>query len=755
MNNPMNIIVLIILCCSLIYAQEYLGEIQGQVVDIITGKPIPGAFVEIRKLDLQTTCDSGGNFEFKKIPLGGYNLYINSDMYKPVIITDVVVESGRTVQRLFKLEELKLGYIRDIVTPSAFTKPEDNSTSVTLINQEEVRRSPGTMEDAQRVVQNLPGVSAPADGHNDLIVRGGSPAENLTILDYIEVPNINHFTTQINGGGAINMLNTDAIREVRFLTGAFPAIYGDRLSSVLDIDLREGNKQKMGGYGELGVAGVGGLFEGPIKENKMSYLVSFRKSFLELVREGLDITAVPEYTNALVKGVYDINSNNKIGIIGFGGIDRIDVPADTVIAEDILNKGKHYVTGAYWKNIWRKGGYSVISVSRVYDYYYSDMIKAATGKRTFFNESDEGYNGIRYETSMDLSNKFSLGSALEGKNVFFNHHFWAEEDTTEWGNSRDETDIEKNISSFKGAASIQLVSRLSRRLTTITGLRGDYFSFTKKSAISPRVGTTYKILENFSVNGGYGIFQQAPPYVWMTGNPENTKLPYMRCDHYVAGVDYFPVASLKISIEGYLKKYGKLPVAEETPWQVLTNGGIDDPFVFDRIIPEGTASSRGIEFFAQKKLFENYYFIASYTLSKSRFKGLDGIERPGVFDFGNMINLVLGWKPFRWLETSTKWRYNGGGVYTPFDEEASRRAGTARYDTTRILKEKYPPYHRLDIRADFRKSFSGFNFITFIDCWNVYDRKNVFMYYWSEEKNKSIEMYQFARFIYGGIGIEF
>ena len=170
------------------------------------------------------------------------------------------------------------------VTAPAFTAPDEVKTSGFLVAPRDVLKSAAALQDVSRYVQSLPGVALGTnDFRNDIIVRGGSPLENLFIVDNVEIPNINSFATLASAGGTVSMLDAELLRDVTFLTGGFPAPYGSRTSGVLQATLREGSRERFGGWATLGFAGAGGIAEGPIgRGGKGSWVVSARRSFLDL-----------------------------------------------------------------------------------------------------------------------------------------------------------------------------------------------------------------------------------------------------------------------------------------------------------------------------------------------------------------------------------------------------------------------------------------------------------------------------------------
>ncbi len=228
-------------------ARAQTGTITGTVMDRVSNEPLPSANVLVVGTSLGASTDPDGNFTIRDVPVGTYQIRATLVGYEPIILADVVVASGRPTDVHIKMDQETIGLGEVEVTASYFRRTPEAAVSVQRLSYEEIRRSPGGFEDVVRAVAVFPGVAQVSAGRNDLIVRGGAPSENIYVVDNIEIPNINHFSTQGSGGGPLSYINLDFVRETSFSTGGFGVRYGDRLSSVLTIDLREGRTDRLGG----------------------------------------------------------------------------------------------------------------------------------------------------------------------------------------------------------------------------------------------------------------------------------------------------------------------------------------------------------------------------------------------------------------------------------------------------------------------------------------------------------------------------
>ncbi|KXK54754.1 MAG: TonB-dependent receptor plug [Chlorobi bacterium OLB5] len=406
------LILFLILFTSSIYSQEK-GIINGKVTDKETTNPVPEATVMVINTAFKTVTDAQGNFQFTDIPLGTYEIKVTCLGYEAFIHTDIVVNSSRPadVQIEMLLSNITTGVID--VEGKYFQKNTDVSTSSYSLDFEEVRRAPGAVEDISRMLQIMPGVSPANDGRNDLIVRGGSPAENLTMIDGIEIPNVNHFPTQGSSSGPIGMINVKFIDDVKFSTGGFSARYGDKLSSVMDIRFREGYRKKFLSDINLSTAGFGGIFEGPLFTKKGSFIISARKSYLNLLKGAIRLAAVPDYWDFNLKAVYDFDKNTRLSFIGIGGLDKISFEGESPEISDDNPYGKakgdqqQFTAGFNLKKLFKKGYWQTVlaNSSAFLNYTNYDL---RTDELVFKYDSYESDFNFKSEMFYQINNSNNL-----------------------------------------------------------------------------------------------------------------------------------------------------------------------------------------------------------------------------------------------------------------------------------------------------------------------------------------------------------
>jgi len=749
---------------NIISFSQYQGIINGKVTDHETGQPVIGAIVELVESGSKTETGTSGEFEFKNVSYGTYRIKVTSLRYGALTQTDIVVLSARP--SVVTVNLIPLSYSTEVidVEDRYFQKASDESTSMYNLDFEEIRRAPGAVEDISRMVQSMPGVSAANDQRNDLIVRGGSPAENLVIIDGIEIPNINHYPTQGSSGGPIGMINVKFISNTDFSTGGFSSRYGDKLSSILDISFREGSRIRFLSDINLSSAGFGGVFEGPLFNKKGSFLISARKSYLNLIKGAIRLAAVPDYWDFNLKAVYDINKKNKLMLIGVGGIDKISFEGEASDISDDNPYGKakgnqeQYSAGLNWKSLFKKGYVkTVVSNSgSFYKYTNNDLV---TDELIFDNDSHEFETHLKSELFYQLSPKNNIIFGASAKYIQIVNKLYLKADTSMFGDPFPETNIDTKDNFYKGAVFVQYTLKLLRdNLIINSGVRLDYFSaLEKKNVVSPRFGVSFKITPVTTLSGSTGIYYQSPENVWLTTNPANNKLKYIKAIHYVAGIEHLFTPELRLAIEAYYKDYSDYPVSVKFPTYVLINGGAENgPNFVGEATSAGYGYIRGIDFSLHKKLTGNgFYGMINYSLAESRVTALEGGEKPGSFDYRHNLTIIAGYQiTDDWL-VGVKFRYTTGRPYTPFDIAASTYYGRGISDFDDFNGARYKDYNRLDLRVDKKWNFKHLSIVTYFELQNVFNTQNVYNYFWNEYKNVRGTIYQWAFLPVGGFSIQF
>ncbi|MCF8354112.1 MAG: TonB-dependent receptor [Melioribacteraceae bacterium] len=722
-------------------AQNRGGSITGKVIDKITKESLPGVNIIVVGTAYGTATDLDGQFSIDDLPVGLYQLKASFIGYDPITKTDVVVNSARPAYVEFQMIESVIELEGVTVTSDFFEMDPTELNSVTNFSYEEIRRAPGGFEDVVRALSILPGVAQQSPGRNDLVVRGGAPSENLYVVDGFVVPNINHFGSQGATGGPLSYINLDFVKETSFSTGGFSSIYGDKLSSVLKIDLRNGRTDQFGGKALVSATQFGLNLEGPVSE-KGSFLFSIRRSYLDFIFDAAGFNFVPEYYDLITKWNYNLSTSDRLSFLFVGAYDRVKF--NNKNTEDIYDNARilgndqnQYLAGLSYRHLF-KNGFSTLSFSRNYVKY--DFIQKDTLLNpVFINKSIEAENELKADLVYKLSSTSEINAGFSGKLINFETDVRFPPFVTTFGEVLTVNSLSAKKDYYKGAFYTQYSDVLFNRLRITLGGRADYFSGIEKSFyFSPRFLTSFMINEISNISFSTGIYYQNPSYIWLSGNPQNNNLTAVRVDQFVLGYEHMLRSDIRVKIEGFYKDYKDYPTSTLRPYLVLANTGAGyagadnnfQSFGLEPLVSSGSGYSRGLEFSMQKKSSEiPHYGFFSLTYSETYFTALDGVERAGSYDQRWIMNLSAGYIFNQKWEASIKFRLATGFPYTPYNSNGTQ--SISDFNT-----ERFPVNHSLDIRFDRRWDFEGWALITYLDIQNIYNRQNVNQNRWDYQKMK-------------------
>ncbi len=725
------------------FPQEPTGEIYGTVTDAVSRQPLIGVNVIIFGTTLGDATDINGEFKIKNIPPDIYQVRASLIGYNAITKTDVAVSPSRPIEVDFQLTEQILQLESVTVQADYFSRIPTEVNSIKNFTNEEIRRTPGGFEDVIRALSVLPGVAQAEAGRNDLVVRGGAPSENLYIVDGIEVPNINHFGTQGFSGGSLSYINLDYVKETSFSTGGFSSKYGDKLSSVLSIDLRNGRNDRIGGKATISASQFGLNLEGPLSSNS-DFIFSARRSYLDLIFKAAGFGFVPEYYDVLSKFNLKLDNKNSLSYLFIGAFDNVRYFNETADQRfdnsRILGSDQvQYFTGLSWRNIF-DGGFFNLTLGRNFIDYDTQQLDSMLNP-IFLNKSLEAENSLRGDLVYKLSSNSEINIGFNIKSIKFKADILLPTFKTSFGDSLPNTSLSTKSNFTKSAFYFVFNQYLFTRLSANFGIRADYFDpLTSKLYFSPRFSTSYALTELTNINFSTGIYHQTPSYIWLLADQSNKKLKNIQADHFILGFDHRLQEDILLKVEGFLKNYKSYPTSEIRPYLVLANsgagyGGSDNNFSsfgLEPLVSDGKGISRGVELSVQKKLSDiPYYGLLSLTYGKTDFTPLDGIERPGSYDQTWIFNISGGYKFNEKWEASLKFRFASGMPFTPFNFDGSQNIRL-------INSDRMKPNHSLDLRVDRRWFFDRWTLITYLDLQNVYNRRNSSSVRW-DSRTQSID----------------
>ncbi|MGB9664288.1 MAG: TonB-dependent receptor [Ignavibacteria bacterium] len=742
MKNLLLTLLIILILILNSYSQSQYGEITGRVVELNNQLPIPFANVFIVGTNLGSSTDLNGNFIIKNVPVGIYQLKASVIGYTSLIKTDVMVKPNNVTRIDFELAQQIIEIENVVVKSDYFEKDYLEPISVRKFSQEEIRRSPGGFEDVIRSLSVLPGIAQADAGRNDLIVRGGAPSENLYVVDGYEIPNINHFGTQGSTGGPISFINLDFVEDVKFSTGGFPVLYGDKVSSTLTINLREGNNQKFSGKGTLSATLFGFDLEGPVFGNNSSFIFSARRSYLDFIFKAAGFSFVPEYYDVFSKFDYKIDNINSLSFLFISAIDNVKFFNDTQDKRNnnarILGSDQfQYISGLTYRKVFKDGFMNLRYYRNLTD--FNSLQSDTLLNPIFKNISREEENNIQLDVVHKFLKSLEMNFGTSLKFIEFDAEILFPKFITSFSDTLPNLNFNKSQNFFKGASYINFNYRPFSKVISNFGLRYDYFNaINTKSYLSPRLSVSYVFNDFFTLNLSAGIYKQFPSLIWLVADNQNKNLKAIDVKQYILGFDYLLREDTQLKLETFIKKYSDYPTSTIRPYLVLANtgagfsGSVDNfsSFGLDPLVSEGSGFARGFEFSIQKKMSEvPLYGILSLTYSKADFISLDGIKRSSSYDQNWLFNLSGGYRFNMHWELSARFRFASGRPYTPFDENGIQYVRD-------LNSKRLKSIHSLDVRVDRRWIFKNWTLITYIDIQNIYNRRNLNGIRWDPIKKK-------------------
>ncbi|MCX6153235.1 MAG: TonB-dependent receptor [Candidatus Kapabacteria bacterium] len=717
------------------------GMISGQVLNSMNRSPLSGITVKVLGTELGAYSDIEGKFKIKDIQVGIYAVQFTGLGFEKFVESNVVVNSTSPITLEINLNEKIFRGKELIVRSSYFDKKIETMTSTQTLSTEDIRRSPGVQEDVIRATALLPGVAVTSAGRNDLVVRGGAPFENLFIVDNIEIPNINHFGSQGSSGGPLSLINIDFVRNLSFSAGGYGARYGDKLSSMTNISLRNGNEEKLTGKLNLSATGFGGNIEGPVSEHG-SYWFSIRRSYLDFIFKAAGFGFIPEYWDFQGKVNYKLDNKNQLSFLTVAALDNVTLdnsnPKNRYTNSQVADPNQNqYFSGLTLQHLFDKG-YMAITLGET-NSKFSVRQNDSNLIEIFKNVSSEAETSLKTDINWQFSQNTELviGNQIKyATTLKYDVYIPGYMRLDNLGKPQ-ELKVDTSFHAIRNATYISITTGMELLRLTVGG-RMDYYNFLKDNLkFSPRLSLTYTINDVSSIIFSAGRFYQSPSFIWLIG-AANQDLKPIRADQIVFGYEHTPYEDLKVQVEAYYKWYGDYPGRVYRPSSVLSPSGFDDltndiPFGLEPLKSDATGYARGVEIFIQKKLSEiPIYGLLSLTLSESKFKSLDNSTHYGAYDSRIILNMVLGYRINSEWEASTKFRLSTGAPTTPFLSSGQR-------DNTQYNEgERLATFHALDIRLDKRWNFESMAIVTYIDIQDIYNRKNVSSVRWDSREQKVI-----------------
>jgi hypothetical protein len=761
-----------VICCLLVFAQPS-QTVRGSIVELESQFPLYGARIDLLRNDssiYKVRTDDQGRYEIKGVFVGKYVLRASLMTYETKDQT-IEVTSGRESINNLALSETFVEQEEVVVT--ARKKGQVINELATISAQqfsvEETNRYPGSRSDPARMASNFAGVQGSDDSRNDIIIRGNSPLGVVWRVEGVDIPNPSHFATSGSTGGPVSVLNNKILANSDFFMSAFPAEYGNSISGVFDLKLRNGNQYNHEFTGQFGFLGTEFLAEGPLnREKKSSYLVMGRYSTLSLFQKlGIEIgtDAVPVYGDGAFKFNWRLKNGGNLSFFGIGGKSEIaiEISNQTELSKELYGQGDR---DQYF-------GTSMASTGLVY--------KKSLSEKTFITTTlalnlDEQHSFHKFlyrsldttvvdgETKVQVqvdSMKLLLGYYFRNTKLSYYlavNHKINRRHLLKLGlnadgiymNQRDSV-ANSDFSDFrlrwdyKGTAFLiqpfaQWKWRATENMDVTAGIHAQYFSLSNSiSPFEPRVGWKYRMRKAQSIFAGAGVHSQTQPlYLYNyhlydnAGDKiyHNQGMDFSKSLHSGFGYEKAFRGNLNFRTEVYYQYLYNIPVeVKSSAFSMINQGSGFQRFFPDTLQNTGTGENYGIEMTLQKYFNKSFFFMLSATFYDSKYTGSDNIARNTSYNGSYVANFLIG-KEFKINEThmisaGIKVTGAGGKRYGYVNFDASKEANDLVYIDSAFNERQFKDYFRLDGKVNWRMNAKHVTHEIGIDIVNVLDTQNL------------------------------
>ncbi|MEM9142080.1 MAG: TonB-dependent receptor [Bacteroidota bacterium] len=726
------------------FGQTLSQTVKGKVIDSETGAPLVGATVQlISDFSIGSITDGQGYFTLNEVPVGRQSLVCQFLGYEDYIVSEVLVGSAKEVELTIPLSA-SFSALDEVVVTQKKDLTKANNVLATVSSRsfsvEETKRFPASISDPSRMALNFAGVSNGDDSTNEIIIRGNAPNLLLWKIEGIEVPQPNHFSQEGFNGGAVSILSTNMLGKSDFFTGAFPAEYGNALSGVFDINLRNGNNSKREYAFQFGVLGTDIAAEGPFGKNyKGSYLVNYRYSTLSLLNNWVEVSenSVPVYQDLSLKLNFPLSNTTTLSLWGIGGISEDNNDNEEQEDPNFTNTEEFtsntYLTGLTLKHFFKDNS----SLTGIISYSGNgskddNSFTEVNGPFEASNLTDIKNSSLRL--SFNHTRKIGTRSTLKLGTIYSRLDYSIVDRFMDNGAT---SSLEENGNGTMFQWFGQLKYRFSESFWATFGLHNTHFSINQDYAFEPRAGAQWKIAPKHTLNFGLGLHSRTQPlYQYFVAVPDglgnttqpNQDLKLMRAAHYIAGHDWKLIKNGHLKIEAYYQQLFNVGVAANP---LFTDATVNGELLEIALTDSGRGRNYGLELTFEKFFSKQYYYLLAVSLYDSKYRAANGQWYNSRFNQNYTFN-VVGGREFTVgkgnnsvIGTNLRALYSGGQRATPFNITASTNAGEELVIQNLRNTERLGNYFRLDASFYYRLNRPKVAHIFSLDIQNATNAENV------------------------------
>ncbi len=752
-----------------LFAQHPTQNVRGKVVDNETNFPLINVKVEIIDNDSITKyraiTDDEGSFLISGIPVGKYVLTTKFNSYDPKS-SSITVNSGKETVVQITMSETFVEMEEVVVVARKKNEVINEMALVSAqkFSVEETNRYAGSRFDPARMASNFAGVQGADDSRNDIIIRGNSPLGVVWKVEGIDIPNPSHFAISGSTGGPVSILNNKLLGNSDFFMSAFPAQYGNSISGIFDLKLRNGNSNTHEFTGQFGFLGTEFMAEGPLsKSNKSSYLVMGRYSTLSLFQKmniSIGTDAVPAYGDFSFKFNWQLKKGGSLSLFGISGKSAIAIK----ISEQKKYSNEFYgqgdrdqyfgtsmgVSGLVYKKTLNEKTFITSTLAVSYDEQHSQHISLVRHINPDSTITVDAFNplmGYDFRTTkasgyFSVNHKINRAHLIKAGINLEGYYFNQLDSVRVLDNTNASYNQFINRWNFKGTAMliqpfVQWKWRMTEKMDLTAGLHSQYFTLSNSiSVVEPRFGWKMKMNGDQAIFAGAGMHSQTQPmytytyHLQGTSELHNKNMDFTRSVHTSLGYEKAFKNKLNVRSEVYYQHIYNMPVTVlPSAFSLINMGSGFARFFPDQLKNTGTGTNYGVELTVQKYFDKSFYFMFSGCLYDSKYKGSDGVERNTSFNGHYVTNLLAG-KEFKLSEKQSislglKITYAGGKRYGYVDTASSKVQQEVIYRDSAFNELQFNDYFRMDLKINWKYNANKATHEIGIDLVNIFNTRNL------------------------------
>ncbi len=727
------------------------GQIIGQVVDQKKGKPLVGVNIIVQGTSFGAATDADGRFTIRKIPPGTYTLIASMIGFNQETWNGITVTAEHPAHVNFELKERIIPLKEIIVTPGHFSLMESGPRSSSGLGAADLRNFPQFGEDIYRAVSRLPGLAS-NDFSAKFYVRGGEQDEVLILFDDMELFDPFHLK---DFGGSLSVIDVELIREIIMISGAFPAEYGNRLSGVFNMKTRTPAMEKPKTSLALSFMNSRLLSEGSFNKGKCCWQVLARRGYIDYILGliGEDDSYKPGYYDIFGKVQYFLNKNHEISAHVLVSHDKLtgaenDLP-DPLNDEKLNNRYGNSTSWLSWRAQFHSRLYSQTTLS--FGSAFADKLSQGTYDDILEYEASDKHKyhffGLKQNWSYEFNDRNLVKWGFDTKNYDARYDYYYT--NINWDQNNAYSRRDKNLDTDGTEFGLYVANRfqVSKPMTVELGMRYQYASWTGDKHWNPRINLAYKLSDRTTLRTGWGIFNQIHAIDKLNMvDDDYTYYPAESARHFMTGVEHAFMNGINIRIEGYYKFLSNIR-PRYISYRYNTDTSPENSHDRIRLEPD-RGKSRGIEVYLRKDNWGKFKWWLNYAYSL--FENIiDGKNVPREMDQRHTVNMDFSYQPVKKWAVNVSWHYHSGWPYTEetINIIAQNPNGSYRWDWApgTLFGKRFPAYHRMDLRVSRYFQLQNSRLSLFLEIRNLYNRKNIRQYEYSEVSIQSINNYTYKK----------